>query len=308
MAKGSVRVLRCPRCRHETNESPSHHSRLKPRRFQAKLQPVEMHKAFPDIHTLATSCRGAGKEGAIQAGLEKLAAELLARPWERTDGAALHIERLLIDSGYLPGVCNAVAIKAGPAVLLSKGMGLKAGNKPMASYTRWPGERHGFNWYIPNVSRSSEFRHVAFDANSWKTFVHARLATIAGDHGALTLFGKKPEQHRLFAEHACPGVALAKRGRRRRKLRCHGRLWPKRPRMAGQAVEARQPLARLPRRLRRRGVHGRREGRRREYRRSAAEAIHPGRSAEGIMMSQELTREKWDPTQEKRGLECRYCG
>ena len=71
-----------------------------------------------------------------------------------------------------------------------------------------PGERHGCNWYIPNVSRSSEFRHVAFDANSWKTFIHAGLATIAGDHGALTLFGKKslqgscgPEQHRLFAEH-----------------------------------------------------------------------------------------------------------
>jgi len=29
----------------------------------------------------------------------------------------------------------------------------------------------------------------------------------------MTLFGKKAEQHRLFAEHACPGVALAKRGR-----------------------------------------------------------------------------------------------
>jgi len=82
----------------------------------------------------------------------------------------------------------------------------------MAAYTRRPGERHGHNWYIPNVSRSSEFRHVAFDANSWKTFIHGRLATLAGDKGAMTLFGKKPvradarrgEQHRLFAEHACP--------------------------------------------------------------------------------------------------------
>ena len=80
-------------------------------------------------------------------------------------------------------------------------MGLKAGNKPMAAYTRRPGERHGHNWYIPNVSRSSEFRHVALDANAWKTFVHARLATTAGDRGAMTLFGKKPEHHRLFAEH-----------------------------------------------------------------------------------------------------------
>jgi hypothetical protein len=86
-------------------------------------------------------------------------------------------------------------------VLLSKGMGLKAGNKPMAAYTRHPGERHGANWYIPNVSRSSEFRHVAFDANSWKTFVHARLATAAGDRGAMTLFGKNPEHHALFSEH-----------------------------------------------------------------------------------------------------------
>jgi hypothetical protein len=152
-------------------------------------------------HTLAASFHGAGKEGAVQSGLEKLSSELLARTWERTDGMALHVERLLIDSGYLPGVCNAVAIKVGPAVLLSKGMGLKAGNKPMAAYTRRPGERHGHNWYIPNVSRSSEFRHVAFDANSWKTFVHARLATTTGDRGAMTLFGKKPEQHRLFAEH-----------------------------------------------------------------------------------------------------------
>jgi len=51
------------------------------------------------------------------------------------------------------------------------------------------------------VSRSSEFRNVAFDANSWNTLIHARLATAAGGHGALTLLGKKPEQHRLFAEH-----------------------------------------------------------------------------------------------------------
>ncbi len=152
-------------------------------------------------HTLAAAFRGAGKEGAVQAGLEKLASELLARPWTRTDGAALCVERMLIDSGYLPAVCNAVAVKLGPAVLLSKGMGLRAGNKPMAAYTRRPGERHGHNWYIPNVSRSSEFRHVAFDANFWKTFLHARLATLAGDKGSLSLFGKKPEHHRLFAEH-----------------------------------------------------------------------------------------------------------
>jgi len=183
-------------------------------------------------HTLGGMYRGAGKEGAVQGGLEKLAGELLARPWARTDGAALRVERLLIDSGYLPAVANAVAVKAGPAVLLSKGLGLRAGNKPMASYTRRPGERHGHNWYIPNVSRSSEFRHVAFDANSWKTFIHARLATLAGDRGALSLFGKKPGQHRLFAEHVADAesyVVTAGQGRTVHEWRA-------------QAVQARQPL------------------------------------------------------------------
>ena len=85
--------------------------------------------------------------------------------------------------------------------MLSKGVGIRAGRKPMASYRRKPGEKHGWNWYIPNPKRSNEFAHVAFGANFWKSFVHTRLATAAGDHGAMTLFGKNPEQHRLLAEH-----------------------------------------------------------------------------------------------------------
>ena len=35
-------------------------------------------------HTLAATFRGAGREGAVQAGLDKLAGDLVARPWERT--------------------------------------------------------------------------------------------------------------------------------------------------------------------------------------------------------------------------------
>ena len=116
----------------------------------------------------------------------------------------------------------------------------------MAAYARHPGERHGANWYIPNVSRSSEFRHVAFDANSWKTFVHARLGTAAGDRGAMTLFGKTPEHHALFAEHVAESeyyVITEGQGRT-----VDG------PRVESQAVQAGQPLAGLPGRLRRGGV------------------------------------------------------
>ena len=34
-----------------------------------------------------------------------------------------------------------------------------------------------------------------------KSFIHARLATVSGDRGCLTLFGKKANHHRLFADH-----------------------------------------------------------------------------------------------------------
>ncbi len=64
-----------------------------------------------------------------------------------------------------------------------------------------PGELHGHNWYVPNVRKTGEFRHVVIDTNYWKSFVHARLATEPGDKGCLTLFGSKESQHRLLADH-----------------------------------------------------------------------------------------------------------
>ena len=112
------------------------------------------------------------------------------------------INRLLIDCGYLSSVVNSVCIKVGTPAMPSKGVGITAGRLPMNSRRRRPGEKYGWNCCTVNPNRkSAEFRHVAFDANFWKSFVHARLAAVAGDHGAMTLFGKDPAQHRLFAEH-----------------------------------------------------------------------------------------------------------
>ena len=143
-----------------------------------------------------------GVEGAVQAGIEALATEYLSRSWQRTNTGVMHIERCLIDSGYLPGVVANVCHKTpGTVAMPSKGVGIRAGNRPMSTYRRKPGERHGHNWYVPNVSRTSEFPHVQYDTNYWKTFAHARLAEPPGDRGALTLFGKSESEHRLFADH-----------------------------------------------------------------------------------------------------------
>ena len=86
-------------------------------------------------------------------------------------------------------------------MILSRGVGIGARNRPMTEYRRKPGERYGHHWYQPSVKGTREFPHVAMDVNYWKDFVHAGLAMPAGDPGAITLWGKKAETHELFAEH-----------------------------------------------------------------------------------------------------------
>ena len=58
-------------------------------------------------------------------------------------------------------------------------------------------------------------RHVVFDANYWKSFVHARLAVPMGDRGCLSLFGRDPEVHRLLAEHLTAEYRVKTEGRGR---------------------------------------------------------------------------------------------
>lgn len=153
--------------------------------------------------TMAAELPVAGVEGVIHVGLEKLAGQLLGTSWTITGGGAMRIDQLLIDSGYLPGVVGNVCHKvgAGSVVLPSKGVGIKAGNKPMAAYQRHPGEKYGWHWYMPNVNRTNEFKHVLIDTNHWKTFIHSRFAVAAGDGGSFSLFGRSPAEHRLLADH-----------------------------------------------------------------------------------------------------------
>jgi hypothetical protein len=65
----------------------------------------------------------------------------LTREWSRR-GELMKIERLMIDSGYKPGICSNVKRRVGGATtMLSKGVGIKAGRKlrsPAAfSSTTW---------------------------------------------------------------------------------------------------------------------------------------------------------------------------
>jgi len=169
--------------------------------------------------TLVTASKSAGLEGSIYAGLESLTESFLGRDWRRDDGAMLRIERCLIDANW--GSSTDVIYQfcrqsrhAG-TVLPSHGRFVGASSQPFSEYKRRPGDRVGHNWRMPNVQGKRAVRHVIFDANFWKSFVHARLAVPMGDHGCLSLFGDQPEQHRLLAEHLTSEYRVKTEGRGR---------------------------------------------------------------------------------------------
>ena len=85
--------------------------------------------------------------------------------------------------------------------MLSHGRYVGASSKPMTEYRKQPGDRLGFNWMIPNVAGKRAIRHVIYDTNFWKSFVHARLTVPLGDKGNLVLFGRIPGVQQLLAEH-----------------------------------------------------------------------------------------------------------
>jgi hypothetical protein len=169
--------------------------------------------------TLPMVTKASGLEGAIYAGLETLTQEKLGREWQRDDGAALRIERCLIDANWgastdvIYQFCRQSAHAS--VVLPSHGRFVGASSQPFSEYKRHPGDRVGHNWRIPNVHGKRAVRHVVYDTNYWKSFIHARLAVTMGDKGCLSLYGDSAEKHRLFGEHLTAEYRVKTAGRGR---------------------------------------------------------------------------------------------
>ncbi|MCY2977242.1 MAG: phage terminase large subunit family protein [Planctomycetota bacterium] len=170
-------------------------------------------------HTLVTEAEGTGLEGSIYAGLDSLTTKLLDREWQRDDGAAMKIGRCLIDANW--GHSTDVVYqfcrqsKHAAVVMPTHGRFVGASSMPFSEYKRRPGDRVGLNWRIPNVHGKRAIRHVVFDTNWWKSFVHARLAVSMGDRGCLSVFGDNQESHRMLAEHLTAEYFIKTEGRGR---------------------------------------------------------------------------------------------
>jgi hypothetical protein len=147
----------------------------------------------------------ASLEESIYAGLDILTGELAAREWRREDGAALKIERMPIDAnwGESTDVIYQFCRQSPHAAILTPSHGRYVGatSRPFSDWHPKPGDRTGLNWRMPAVQNRRQVRYLLFDANWWKTFVQKRLATAMGGRGCLSLFGDRPEKHRMLADH-----------------------------------------------------------------------------------------------------------
>jgi hypothetical protein len=131
----------------------------------------------------------------------------------------MRIERCLIDAnwGQSTDVVYQFCRQSAHATIVmpSHGKFVGASSNPLTEREKKPGERFGLNWVIPLSKEKRGIRHMLYDTNYWKSFVHSRLAVSMGDPGCLSAFGDKAERHRLFAEHLSAEyrVQVAGRGR-----------------------------------------------------------------------------------------------
>ena len=153
--------------------------------------------------TLQQKKRGAGLEGAIFHGLETLTDKLHDTIYTRDDGAELLLDLTLIDANW--GLTTDLVhqfcrnTKHRGKIMPAHGRYVGAASRPFNEYSRKKGERIGYNWRIPTVKGKRVVRHLLFDSNFWKSFLHARFAQPFGDGGSLTLFKapNKPDNHFL---------------------------------------------------------------------------------------------------------------
>lgn len=160
--------------------------------------------AYADARkTLSHVTKAHDVEGQIYEGLTALADKLCERKYVRDDGAQLSIERLLVDANWRSDTIYSWCRSCRWPTIVTPSHGKYVGAKSQAwaDYKPKPGDRCGHNWRQPNVSGRRATRYVLSDANYWKSFIHARLATALGSPGALGLFGSNASTHRLFADH-----------------------------------------------------------------------------------------------------------
>ncbi len=168
--------------------------------------------------TIAQETQKEGLEAQLYAAMGSLTAKLLGGEWQR-DTSTMKIERLLIDAnwGQSTDIVYQFCRQSAYAAVLtpSHGKFVGASSLSLTDRKKKPGERLGLNWVMPTPASKRAIRHVLFDTNWWKSFLHARLAMSMGSHGCLSLFGDGPDLHRMYADHLISEYRIKVEGRGR---------------------------------------------------------------------------------------------
>lgn len=162
---------------------------------------------------------GESLESKIAKALTAIEKDLFSRTWKTEDGLELAINRMLIDANWglsrniVYQHCQRSTHKG--SIYPSHGKGIGASNEPLnANHTRRLGRAVGQHWRVDRA-KDSPIRHVLFDANWWKSFLHSRLSTEPGTPGSLTLYQASGIEHETIAKHLRAEFPVRTEGRGR---------------------------------------------------------------------------------------------
>lgn len=154
--------------------------------------------------TLQTELPKAGLEGQIYFGLDQLVTLLTSKDRYKDEGGTERsIDKILIDAnwgrstGTIYKFCK--EHKHRSILMPSHGRFIGATRKPFSEYSQVHGDINGDYWRIPKPNKG-KVRHILIDTNHYKSFLFGALKSAKGDPGSLTLWGDKPDLHKMFAD------------------------------------------------------------------------------------------------------------
>jgi phage terminase large subunit GpA-like protein len=156
-------------------------------------------------------------EEAIQAGLLEFIDKVHSMNFKTSTGFSILLSHAFCDSGYKPDIVYRVKrMRRLSNFEPSKGIGIKAANKPIEKYIKKRGEKHGWHWYYPNVRGTREYPHCAIDVNWFKSLINNGVMRAESAPGSVSFWGEKTTRHEIIIDHFTAQTFTETRG--------HGRI------------------------------------------------------------------------------------
>lgn len=184
-------------------------------------QPKEYYRNDNTDYDFERLFPGESVESQIYKALDQLVGLLVKKSWQREDGVDMHIDKILIDSGYKGSTVELFCRSGGygSLVMPARGVYIGARNASM-SEKKWEpkqGEARGNEWEIRKTADGSSLQ-VTFDANYWKSFVWDRWTLGIGTPSAWRITSLPQKRVRMFADQVTSEFPTKTEGRGRELL------------------------------------------------------------------------------------------